>query len=86
MKLDFKCAGKLVGRFIEVTGFPLVTGRYHYMPYRGPGHLLFQEACTKTGSARCTYETPDGEVRFVARTIPGALGILDIQEISTIEA
>jgi hypothetical protein len=80
VKLDFSCGGKVAGRFMDIASYPKTAGRYRYMPYRGPGHLLLQEQCHRSGFARCAYEGADGQVTFVVRTV-AATGILDVEEI-----
>jgi hypothetical protein len=80
MKLEFSCGGKVVGAFVDVEKFPDAPGRVRYMPYRGPGHLLLQEECARSGSARCSYVTAAGTVDFTAR-VGGDYGLLDIDEI-----
>jgi len=80
VKLDFSCGGKVAGRFIDMTSYPRTAGRYRYLPYRGPGHLLLQEECHRSGFARCTYEGADGPVTFVVRTV-ATTSFLDVEEI-----
>jgi hypothetical protein len=79
-KLDFSCGGKIAGRFIDLATYPKTAGRYRYMPYRGPGHLLLQEECRRSGFARCTYPEPNGQVSFRVRTA-AEYGVLDVDEI-----
>jgi hypothetical protein len=81
VKLEFRFGGHAAGRFDDVVTYPKVPGRYKYMPYRGPGHLLLQEECRRSGFARCTYAAPGGDCVFSARTC-AEYGILDIDEIS----
>src|SRR3954468_6643796 len=81
MKLEFSCGGKVVGAFVDVEKFPDAPGRVRYMPYRGPGHLLLQEECARSGSARCSYVTAAGTVDFTARG-RGAYRPRDIHEIT----
>jgi hypothetical protein len=80
VKLDFSCGGKIAGHFIDTAAYPNAPGRYRYMAYRGPGHLLLQEQCGRSGVARCTYAKPNGLVGFMVRTV-GEHGILDVTEI-----
>ena len=67
MKLIFCFADQAVGHFIEIEEYPARPGRYRYMPYRGPGHLRFQEECARNGLARCAFKTAAGLVTFSAR-------------------
>lgn len=81
MKLDFKCGGKLVGCFADLDEYPTKAGRYKYIAYRGPGHLLLREECKLSGFARCTYEA-NGSVQFIVRTVAMSTGLVDVDEIA----
>lgn len=80
VKLDFSCDGKLAGRFVDMATYPIGSGRYKYMPYRGPGHLALQEECRRSGFARCTWPGQNGAISFVARPVT-EYGLLDVSEI-----
>ena len=75
-KLEFLFDGLPVGVF-EEPEFPKCDGRYHYMPYRGPGHYEMQTALQKSGSARCSYKDADGRTSFTVMSCP-AYGILEL--------
>ena len=50
----FFFAGNAVGYFTE-EALPAKPGRYHYMPYRGPGHYKLGLALRSSGPQRCHY-------------------------------
>ena len=83
--LTFAFKGQHVGYFEEIDAYPSAPGRYHYMPYRGIGHLKMIEECARAGMARCTYAGAHGTMEFTARTA-GEYGLLEISEIGAANA
>ena len=67
MKLNFFFDGLPVGHFVDRDSYPTESGDYRYVPYRGDGHLRWQQECVRSGFAHCSYETSSGRVVFVAR-------------------
>jgi len=82
MELEFRCENMQVGKFVDLDGYPTSSGKYRYMPYRGPGHLRMQDDCRKFGFARCAYVVPDGQVEFVVK-ITSDYGVLEAEQFST---
>lgn len=75
--LEFLFEGMPAGIF-QCSQYPTDNGRYPYMPYRGPGHLLMGEALKKHGRARCYYEAGNGErVYFNVVSCP-EYGVLEL--------
>jgi hypothetical protein len=73
---DFYFDGTAVGYF-RGGAFPQSAGRYHYEPYRGPGHYEMQESLGAGGSPRCYYETGGVRTTFVVRACP-EYGVIEL--------
>ena len=71
---EFEIAGEPVG-YLRVAMAPRTDGLYHYMPYRGPGHLHMQQQPKSPGFARCSYRDSSSEVSFTVVECP-SYGVL----------
>jgi hypothetical protein len=67
MRLDFYFKEWVVGYFLGLTDYPIVPGKYTYMPYRGYGSLQFYLECQRNGLAQCTYKAQNGKVSFIVK-------------------
>jgi hypothetical protein len=65
-----------VGVFQEPE-YPRASGRYRYMPYRGPGHLRMGQALMK-GPARCYYKAGWWRRKFTVKSVP-EYGVLEVE-------
>ena len=72
--------GNAVGYFTEEP-LPTAPGRYHYMPYRGPGHYRLGLALRSAGPQRCHYIADGKKVHFtvVAWVSYGLLELRDFE-------
>ncbi len=80
-RLEFTFKEMAVGYFIE-SEYPRQSGRYHYMPYRGPGHYQMQLERREKGSVRCYYNVGSKRVSFVVVDCP-EYGLLELADFET---
>ena len=78
---EFALKGIPVGLFEEC---PWRDGRYHYMPYRGPGHLQMQTELREKGGARCYFNTGSEQVSFTVSDCP-EYGVLVLTNFEAID-
>jgi hypothetical protein len=78
-RLDFYC-DLVAGYFIDMASYPTTSGRFRYIPYRGPGHLRVGQQFEAAGFARCSWGAPDQRAERVARR-GGEYGLLLIELI-----
>ena len=79
--LSFMVEAMAVGYFIDAE-YPRQSGRYRYMPYRGPGHYQMQLELRERGSARCYYDIGTKRVSFTVIDCP-AYGLLELADFET---
>ena len=77
--LEFTYDGKPVGYF-EEPECPRVSGRYRYVPYRGPGHYELQLAVRDGKTPRCVVPS-NPEISFAVLACP-EYGVLELSEFS----
>ena len=75
-RLDFLFGNEVVGYF--VTSLPTRSGRFPYIPYRGPGHFHLGEALQKYGPQECHYVTGEKTQTFKIMRI-ASYGVLEIE-------
>jgi len=59
--------GNPVGYFTD-EALPASPGRYHYMPYRGPGHYRLGVVLRSSGPQRCHYLADGKKMEFTVAT------------------
>jgi hypothetical protein len=74
---EFQFNGMPVGYF--ETDLPRASGRYRYVPYRGPGHYEMQIQLRARGAARCCYDAEDLPVWFTVSACP-EYGVLELAD------
>ena len=74
----FTCDGHVVGEFKD--GYPAETGKFRYMPYRGPGHYRLGIKMRDEGSAVCTF-TNGSEMYTMLITACPKYGVLTAGEL-----
>jgi hypothetical protein len=79
--LEFTFGNNVVGTF-EETSYPRTPGRYHYMPYRGPGHFDMQESLKLNGKAKCHFGTEQERISFSVVSCP-EYGILQLENFES---
>ena len=72
-----------VGYFVGPTD-PGGSGRYHYMPFRGPGHLRMHQRLKTGAKTRCDYRFGDVPIRFTVLGCP-EYGVLELGEFEVLE-
>ena len=75
-KLEFSFNHLPVGVFQE-PDYPRASGRYRYMPYRGPGHYQMGQALMK-GPAKCSFKDGWWRRKFTVKSVP-TYGVLEIE-------
>ena len=73
--LEFWFQGLPVG-FFEEPEYPRTSGRYRYMPYRGPGHYRMGQALAH-GPAQCSFKAGWRRRKFTVKSVP-EYGVLEI--------
>ncbi len=76
--LEFMFEGMPVGYF-EESEYPRQSGRYRYMPYRGPGHYQMGLEMREKGSARCHFNVGLEQISFTVSDCP-EYGILELED------
>jgi hypothetical protein len=70
MRRDFFLLGGGAIGYFEEQEYPFADGRYRYMPYRGPGHLMMQRQVRNRETSQCYYEDNGRRVSFRVRECP----------------
>lgn len=74
---DFFFGNEVVGYF--VVNPPTHSGRFVYMPYRGPGHFHLGAALKNAGPQQCHYVADGKRKTFKVIRIP-SYGVLEIEQ------